>query len=181
MIRTIETERLTLRPFEPADAVQMSAIFSDWEVTRWLSTNVPFPFSEQDGLDMIRARDKDWAAGNGASYGAFDRETGEQVGGVRVFSFDEVSEVGYWLARSAWGKGFGTELLRAVVAGCFTHSPIREIVAQTSADNKGSQRILEKAGFIFEGQTPEEFARCGHEHGCGEFFRLKKEDWQKNG
>ncbi|WP_417320798.1 GNAT family N-acetyltransferase [Emcibacter sp.] len=179
MIRTIETDRLRLRPFEPGDAAGLSAILSDWEVTRWLSTNVPFPFSEQDGQEMIRARAADWDAGTGASYGVFDPASGEQLGGVRVFAFDPVSEIGYWLARETWGKGYGSEILKAVASACFTHSPIEQIVAQTSADNKGSQRILEKAGFIHEGQTPDEFARCGHEHGCGEFYRLKKEDWQR--
>ena len=179
MPREIVTDRLLLRPFAAGDEAGMSAIFSDWEVTRWLSTNVPFPFSEQDGRDMITARAADWQAGIGASYGAFDRESGDQLGGARVFSSAPVTEVGYWFGRAAWGKGYGTELLRALVRACFEHSPIRELVAQTAADNKGSQRILEKAGFVHEGQTPEEFARCGHEHGCGEFFRLKKEDWQK--
>lgn len=179
MPREIVTGRLVLRPFAPGDEAGLSEILSDWEVTRWLSTNVPFPFTIQDAEQMIATRTKDWDAGTGASYGVFDRQGGDQLGGMRIFALQGVSEVGYWLGRSAWGKGYGTEILKAVVEACFTFSPLQEIVAQTAEENIGSQRILEKAGFSRAGETPAEFARCGHEQGCSAFYRLKKDDWQK--
>ncbi|WP_138378754.1 GNAT family N-acetyltransferase [Luteithermobacter gelatinilyticus] len=175
----LETDRLILRPFEDADVAGLVAILSDWEVTRWLSRNVPFPFREADGAGMIRQRRDDQAAGRGMAYGVFDKVTGAQLGGVRLFALTGTAEIGYWFGRAAWGRGYATEMLQAVVRACFEHSAIEELVAQTAADNIGSRRILEKAGFVYQGQTPEEYARCGHTHGCGEFFRLSKAHWFK--
>jgi RimJ/RimL family protein N-acetyltransferase len=55
-------------------------------------------------------------------------------------------QVGYWIARELWGRGIGTATLAALVA----ELPERPLWGSTAGDNLGSQRVLEKAGFVFD-------------------------------
>ena len=58
-----------------------------------------------------------------------------------------IVRVGYMLAESAWGKGYATELLRALVRWCKTED-VSSIMGGVAPDNVASQRVMEKAGFV---------------------------------
>ena len=70
---------------------------------------------------------------------------GEVAGHVVSFLRDGVGdrEVGYWIARSHWGRGVATAALSAFLA----EEPRRPLVAHTAVNNPGSRRVLEKNGF----------------------------------
>ena len=55
-------------------------------------------------------------------------------------------EVGYTLARSAWGRGYGTEAARALVEHAFAALDAPRVVAQVEPDNLASRHVLEKLG-----------------------------------
>jgi len=173
---TIITHRMLLRPFGPQDMTAHVEILSRWQVTRWLSTNIPFPYTRTDGKKFIEQAMSQFADGSSVRYALTDRESGQHMGGIRIFSLTRETEVGYWLHPDFWGRGFGTELLTAVVSAGFNTGVIRCFVAQTAADNMASRRILEKIGFNHEGAVPESYARDGHCDGCSEFYRLKVKD-----
>ncbi len=61
------------------------------------------------------------------------------------------AEVGYGIARAAWGRGIGAEAVRAVVVYGFEQLRLNRIFANTIADNVASVRLLEKLGFTREG------------------------------
>ena len=60
-------------------------------------------------------------------------------------------EIGYSIVSAFNGKGYATELVRALVAHAFQTGRVMRIVAHTTRDNVGSVRVLEKAGFHFVG------------------------------
>ncbi|MDQ3867875.1 MAG: GNAT family N-acetyltransferase [Actinomycetota bacterium] len=62
-------------------------------------------------------------------------------------------EVGYRLKSPYWGKGYATEVARAVVAYGFDTLGLDRIVGVTHPENVASQRVLEKAGLRFEGMS----------------------------
>lgn len=62
------------------------------------------------------------------------------------FLTDGERQVGYWIVRDLWGHGVATAALRALV----TELPDRPLWGSTAADNLGSQRVLENAGFVFD-------------------------------
>jgi RimJ/RimL family protein N-acetyltransferase len=62
------------------------------------------------------------------------------------FLIDGERQVGYWIARALWGRGIASAALAALVA----EIPERPLWGSTAADNRGSQRVLEHAGFVFE-------------------------------
>lgn len=61
-----------------------------------------------------------------------------------------VATGGYGLVPSAWGRGFATEALRALIARTFEHPGIRRIEADTGVTNIASRRVMEKAGMHLE-------------------------------
>jgi RimJ/RimL family protein N-acetyltransferase len=70
---------------------------------------------------------------------------GEVAGHVVTFLRDGAGdrELGYWLARSLWGRGVASAAVAAFVAD----EPRRPLVAHTAVHNPGSARVLEKCGF----------------------------------
>ena len=174
----IVTERLVLRPFAPHDRDSLVENLGNWDVTKWLSTNVPFPYTAKDGEDFISEAIIDFKEGRSIRYAIEDRKTGRHLGGIRVFSVTEETEIGYWTSPAFWGRGLGTELLHAVVKVGFDTKVIRRFIAQTAADNAPSRRILEKVGFKHQGAVPAQYNRDGHCDGCSEFYSLTLEEWK---
>jgi len=73
---------------------------------------------------------------------------GENAGHIVGFLRDGVGdvEVGYWLARSYWGRGVATEALKQFLA----LEPRRPLIAHVATHNPASRRVLEKCGFAVE-------------------------------
>jgi [ribosomal protein S5]-alanine N-acetyltransferase len=60
--------------------------------------------------------------------------------------------LGYWLGEEFWGRGIMTEAVAAFTDFCFENFLLRRIYAEAFANNPASARVLEKAGFAFEGR-----------------------------
>jgi RimJ/RimL family protein N-acetyltransferase len=73
---------------------------------------------------------------------------GEVVGDIVSWLDDGRRQVGYWIGRSHWGKGFATAALRLMLA----EIKDRPVTAHVVLDNVGSQRVLEKCGFVRVGE-----------------------------
>ena len=71
------------------------------------------------------------------------------IGIVGVFSVKPEPEVGYTFHPEFWGKGYGTEALRAFMQVYWVDRPgVQVVVARCDVENRGSRRVLEKAGFV---------------------------------
>jgi RimJ/RimL family protein N-acetyltransferase len=79
-------------------------------------------------------------------------------------------EVGYFLKRSAWGKGYATEACKRIIQMAFEESPLTEVVATFEAGNVASRNVLDKAGFVDRGTM-----RCYGEDGPN--YRITREEW----
>jgi RimJ/RimL family protein N-acetyltransferase len=71
------------------------------------------------------------------------------------------AELGYWLGEPFWGQGITTEAVRAVTAHSFDAFSLTRVFALPFADNVGSIRVLEKAGFALEGRLPKSAIKAG--------------------
>ncbi|PKM94886.1 MAG: GNAT family N-acetyltransferase [Firmicutes bacterium HGW-Firmicutes-1] len=80
---------------------------------------------------------------------------GKAVGSIGIFIKDDVycksAELGYWLGEEFWGKGIMTEAIKEICNYAFAKYDIVRIFAEPFAENQGSRRVLEKAGFELEG------------------------------
>lgn len=70
------------------------------------------------------------------------------IGSVAHFDMFEATHVAYWIDQQHWGKGFATAGLKTFIEGSVT----RPLYARVAYDNYGSQRVLEKCGFIAVGK-----------------------------
>ena len=142
----IETERLLIRrpTLADADAV-FSRYSSDAEVTRFMG------WSRHRSVDDTRAflefSEAEWRERPAGPYLIESRQEGRLLGSTG-FGFETPyrAETGYVLARDAWGRGYATEAVRAMVA-LAPSLGIRRLQALCHPDNRPSWRVLEKCGF----------------------------------
>ncbi len=80
---------------------------------------------------------------------------GEAVGCVALFIKNDVycksAEIAYWLGEPFWGRGIMSEAIKRLCQTAFEHYDIIRIFAEPYAQNIGSRKALEKAGFVLEG------------------------------
>lgn len=146
----LETERLLLRRFTPADVDRLVELDSDPEVMRYLNGGVPTPreLVEQQILPEF-LREYERFDGLGV-WAAIEKGTGSFLGWFafhpsRDGSPTDVS-LGYRLRRSSWGRGYATEGARALVRKGFAELGVRRVSATTYQDNAASRRVMEKLG-----------------------------------
>ncbi len=146
----VETLRLTLRRPTLADA---EAIFSRYasvaEVTRYMSWPTHRALTETRAF--VEASDRAWSKDGTGPYLVWTR--GEVLLGGTGLDLETPhrAETGYVFARDAWGQGYATEAVEAVVALAFQTPSLRRVHARCHPQNKASVRVLEKSGFTREG------------------------------
>lgn len=89
------------------------------------------------------------------------REGGGMVGDFcfKGLPADGCPEIGYGILEPFWGRGYATEIVRAACLWALTKDGIRAVLAETDPDNKASQRVLAKIGFVPTGEMGEEGPR----------------------
>jgi RimJ/RimL family protein N-acetyltransferase len=142
----LETERLSLRRPRLTDADSIFTRFaSDPEVTRFLG------WPRHESLEATRAflefSDAQWTNWPAGPYLIESREDGRLLGSTGLgFETSFRAATGYVIARDAWGQGYATEALRAMVA-LAPSLGVRRLYALCHPDHPASQRVLEKCGF----------------------------------
>jgi RimJ/RimL family protein N-acetyltransferase len=147
----LETERLVLRPIEPADWRVLYPIMSDPVVmAHWDSNEVEDP---DVVAQMIVAQVEDMRTGD-ACYWAVERGDDRVfVGACDLSEIDwrhKRGEVGFVLAKNAWGNGYGLEAMSAVIAHAASLG-LKRLWARAHVGNERSERLLERLGFEAEG------------------------------
>jgi RimJ/RimL family protein N-acetyltransferase len=145
------TERLLLRPGWIEDAPALSRAIGDRAIARNLS-RVPWPYALGDAeqfLSLPQQHDRPRLL-------IFRREGAapELIGGIGLHDgVNGTPELGYWLARAQWGKGFATEAGRALIATCDETLRLPHLIASHAIDNPASGNVLRKLGFRPTGET----------------------------
>lgn len=146
----IQTARLVLRRPRMADAEAMFARYtSDPDVTRYVGWPVHGAVNDTRAfLSFAEAEWDHWPAG---AYLIFARAGGTLLGSTGLsFETSYRAMTGYVLARDAWGQGFASEALRAMV-DLAPACRVRRLYAICHTDHAASYRVLEKCGFAREG------------------------------
>ena len=141
------TENLLLRPGWAEDAEAIAAAIADKGIVRNLA-RAPWPYS----LDDARAHLVRMDAAMLPVMLVTTRSNAQIVG---ILGFDRMEDgsidMGYWIARSHWGKGYATEAGRAGLEIMRTLGHCR-ITAGHFIDNPASGRVLRKLGFVPTGE-----------------------------
>lgn len=182
----LSSERLTLTPFDASDLDLAIEMFTDPEVCKYAGGVI------QEG--EIREEMPNWIkrGGNGCIgiWLVSDRNGGEKLGSVALLPIpiedddtdyslvipgqmpDGDVEIGYFLKRSAWGKGYATEVCERILRFAFEKSPLTDVVATFEEENIASRNVLIKAGFSDRGMR-----RCYGEDGPN--YRITRDEWAR--
>ncbi|MFN9125402.1 MAG: GNAT family N-acetyltransferase [bacterium] len=148
------TARLVLRPSAPGDEAALVAGLGDREVQCWLET-VPHPYTAEHARSWIARSARERDAGFMQDFAITLAEGGALVGGIAFTPsrVEPAAELGYWIARPHWGKGYGGEALARVVRYATEEvSPrFERLQARVDRANTPSRRMLERAGFAERG------------------------------
>ena len=145
-MKHLETERLLLRPAREADKAFLYTLLGHPEVMRyWLVGRAMKP----EEVDELMTQFSD-------DYGSLlvtEKATKEAVGlaGIVPCTYLGVAdyEFGWGLLPEAWGKGYATEMTRALLEAGFRELPAKRLLALAHPANTASWRVLEKAGMTF--------------------------------
>ena len=155
-----ETARLRLRYFEERDFDDEVQYLNDWDVNGPLVVP-PFPFLYKDAVNFHRKMKIAYDAGQPEFFVVAMKETDKMIGAIGIHAEHtlatrtQVGEIGYWLGKAFWGKGFMGEAIAPIMDYAFTQLGYTELVATTTTDNTRSQHFLRKLGFAYLGlETP---------------------------
>jgi RimJ/RimL family protein N-acetyltransferase len=155
------TPRLLLRPGFPEDAPALAAAIADEAIARNL-TNVPWPYRMRDA-EAFLASPRDPIL---PSLLVFERTTSAPrlVGGCGLGGRPSGAvEMGYWIARPDWSRGFATEACLALI-DIARALGLPALEGSHFRDNPASARVLEKLGFEPRGLVaPRMSCARGHE------------------
>ena len=146
------TERLALRHFHILDAEPMYQVFGDPEVMRFGDGVQTMEWVRVWLLTCLERYYQTWGFG---PYAVVEKHNRNLIGYCGLFYFPDVNgqpevEIGYRLARSAWGQGYATEAANAVRDFAFTTLGIMRLIAMIDPSNVVSIRVAEKIGMHFE-------------------------------
>ena len=170
---TLTTARLRLREPRMQDHDAFHAILSSPDVSRFSNwADMPRRGDIERPLKWMCAA---FAKGKGCAWMIEERAAATVLGAVRFNSIDarnRCAEIGYELHPSAWGKGYMGEALEAVVACGFGPFALNRLEAWTLPGNAASDRVLQKAGFHYEGTLRQRAWFKGAFHDFRMFSRL---------
>lgn len=173
---TLRTSRLRLRPFVDADADALFAMHSNTHVLRYWDSP---PWNDRARADRFIAACRQMAEEGAGARVAIDRDSdGAFIGWCALTQWNpdyRSASLGYCLDDAAWGHGYATEAVRAMVQWAFDALDLNRIQAQTDTRNVASARVLEKIGFAREGTLREDCIVNGEVSDSWVFGLLRRE------
>jgi 8-oxo-dGTP diphosphatase len=157
----LKTERLTLRPFQPADAPNLHRLINNFDIAKMLEL-VSFPYSREQAEDWIKSSNQNLAAGTACQLAITGQESDHEVlvGGVGI-TIDRPSRtgrLGYWVGQKYWGHGVATEAAGRLTSWSLANLEIDRITAGVATDNPASAAVLRRIGFRQVGADHHHFA-----------------------
>ena len=144
-------EKIVLRPWTNEDLPSLLKYANNPLIAANMMDTFPHPYTQETGKYFIAMAKKDAPP----RLLAIDIN-GEACGGIGIHPQSDIkrlnAEMGYWLAEQWWGRGIITEAIKRMVVYTFNNFELTRIYACPFGTNIGSQKALEKAGFVLEGR-----------------------------
>ena len=182
---TFQTDRLKARPLRLDDLDLGIEMYTDPDVVRYVG-KLQTPQEVKVRMHNYIKRCADGCIG---IWCVIDKNSSEKIGSCVLLPMpideNEINwdlikgpeipnqniELGYMLKKSAWGKGFATEICKQLLAFAFTQTPLNEVVATFDDENINSRNVLLKCGLKDKGR----WRAYGEDSPC---FRITKQQWR---
>ena len=173
--RPLDTARLILRAPRPEDVPRFVELLADPEVVRH-TARVPHPYTTADGEGFVAAAAEERAARLGVTLAIEERVSGQVVGCIGAPFAPGNAEIGYWLGKPFWNRGYATEAARRLLRALFQDCGRGLVWGSPEPANPASRRVLEKAGLIFAQRERMDFPARGGEREV-EVMTIDRERW----
>jgi [ribosomal protein S5]-alanine N-acetyltransferase len=184
-LATVRARRLVLRPFVPADADAVEPLLGDAEISAG-TLSIPHPYPEGGAATWIAEHPERWRAGRLATWAvtlgaaeAAERADGAAAGAIvgamslKLTLAHRRAELGYWIARPEWGRGYATEAVGAAIGFAFEVLDLHRVDAHHLVENPASGVVMRKAGMQFEGRRRGAVVRAGVPRDVEEYAILR--------
>lgn len=177
---TLCTPRLILRPFTLADAPDVQRLAGEWDIAA-RTLVIPHPYPDGLAEEWIRTHPKDFAAGSSANFAVtlIDNTLCGAIG-LGLVPENQLAELGYWIGKPFWGKGYCTEAAAALLQFGFKDLGLNRIQATHYSDNPASGRVMQKIGMVHEGRRRQHTYRWGAFKDI-ELYGILQQDWERGG
>lgn len=164
--RELETERLILRRLRREDTQDYyDRLGSSEAVTRYMLFSPHRDISESAA--SIEKTLRRYEAGNGYRWCIARKEDGRLIGVIDLLRLDperSTCSFAYMLGEAFWGRGYGTEALKAVLSFAFRDLKVRAVIADHMAENAASGAAMRKAGMVYQYTEKAKYEKNGVFH-----------------
>lgn len=168
MLSTLKGNKIDLELVEKSDLSLIKQWANDVEFVGEFE-----PFDQTTLGDLEKQHD---GKGEGQWY-FVQKKDGSKIGYIAHFKSKDCTGIGYMLVKEERGKGYGSEAVQMIVDYLFLHKNIVRVQAEAHPDNKASQRVLEKAGFTFEGRIRKSFFSRGVYRDTA-MYSILRDEWK---
>lgn len=179
--KVLETKNLVLRKVTVKDAEEA---YNNWCSNPKVSFYLPWNVHKnvEETKELFSFWEDEYKKNDVFRWIVQLKETKELIGTIDVVSSDlksEVLEVGYCYSENNWGKGYGTEALKAVLKYLFLEVDCYLVYAKHNSNNIGSGKVMQKAGMHFEGSLRDRLVDDSGVRGDLVFYSITKEEYLK--
>ena len=151
----LSTDRTVVRRYRPGDGVGVfEAVDESREhILPWMPWG-PGHQTSDDSEKLVRTWNGKWALREDMSFGMFDKQTGEYLGGTGLHRIDwnlRSFEIGYWIRKTAAGKGHVTDSVKLLTDLAFSQLQANRVFIRCAVENVKSCAVAKRAGFTLEG------------------------------
>jgi RimJ/RimL family protein N-acetyltransferase len=176
----LETLRLRLRALQTPDAANIQQAASVRAVADTM-ISLPHPYPAGEAARYLARQQAERERGLSVTYALERKADAGFTGLIELRAIEREhsqAELSFWLAVEAWGRGYMTEAVAAVVAYAFEGLGLNRLYAFHMVRNPGSGRVLEKNGFQREGLLRQRVRKWGRFEDVA-LWAILREDWQR--
>ena len=144
--------RIALRPLNPENARNFALLLGGDRRSISMMARMPHPCTRHSARDWI----EDHRTPDSCAFGIVRKSDQDFLGAIALNTDETVPELGYWVGRPYWSRGYATEAVQ-VIQQVALERGITRLAAETFPHNQASQRVLLKAGFRCEGAFAKDF------------------------
>lgn len=141
-----------IRRWKIEDKNDLAELLNNKNILNNLRDGIPYPYTVNDAEEFISSMLK---ADKTKTFAFAITAEDKVIGSIGVFRCENIhfqtAELGYYLGEKYWGRGYATSAVKQACKYVFDNTDIIRIFAEPFAYNTASCRVLEKAGFQFEG------------------------------
>ena len=150
-----------LRPFRRGDEPFVAENINDRKIERY-TLNIPYPYTLKAARQWVDFNRKLERGKSKTQLNLAIDLDGRVIGGIGLFAMNgHRAEIGYWLGVKYWGKGIVSGAVKTLTRYALKELKLRRVYAKVFAVNKASARVLQKAGYKYEGRLVKDAVKHG--------------------